>query len=61
MLLAVFVNQFQDSGGPKIAIFDKISIHPWTFCLVPLRPHRDLSSHEIARLNGVERASAGEK
>jgi hypothetical protein len=23
--------------------------------------YRDLSSHEIARLNGVERASAGEK
>ncbi len=34
MLFAVFVNQFQDSGGPKIAIFDKISIHPWKFCLV---------------------------
>jgi hypothetical protein len=31
MLFAVFVNQFRDSGGPKIAIFDKISINPWKF------------------------------
>ncbi len=42
MLLAVFVIRFQDSGGPKIAVFDKISIHPWKFCLVPVRPHDSL-------------------
>ncbi len=46
--------------------FSQVSVHclfrlSFFLLILPLSFDGDLSSHEIARLNGVERASAGEK